>query len=237
MSPDPKTARTFEPVLVTARRMAQEGVRRLPVVDEDGHVVGLISVDDLRRLLPEREELSNIVIARDIAASPVIFVREDDSLDHAMRQFGKRRFGELPVLPPGDSMRPIGVLRRDEVINAYNKEILKVDLAGTLSSQIVAAAKLKVWETIGGYVLSQMEIPAHFAGRTLEDLRLRRDRGVQILLVEHRAEESAPDGTTGTKSGRPHFELAGRDTVLRAGESMVVFGPRDKVDALARETR
>ncbi len=219
------------------RRMVQSPGYEFFTIDDAGNLSGVISVDDLRRLLPEREELSNIVIARDLAASPVIFVREDDSLDHAMRQFGKRRFGELPVLPPGDSMRPIGVLRRDEVINAYNKEILKVDLAGTLSSQIVAAAKLKVWETIGGYVLSQMEIPAHFAGRTLEDLRLRRDRGVQILLVEHHAEEGAPDGTTGTKSGRPQFELAGRDTVLRAGEGMVVFGPRDKVDALARETR
>ena len=61
MSPDPKTARTFEPVLVTARRMAEEGVRRLPVVDEEGHIVGLVSVDDLLTLFIT--ELSNVAAA------------------------------------------------------------------------------------------------------------------------------------------------------------------------------
>jgi CBS domain-containing protein len=61
MTREPKTARSSEPVLVTARRMAQEGVRRLPVVDEDGHVVGLISVDDLLTLFIT--ELSNVAAA------------------------------------------------------------------------------------------------------------------------------------------------------------------------------
>ena len=61
MTSKPKTARTFEPVLVTARRMAQEGVRRLPVVDEDGHVVGLVSVDDLLTLFIT--EFSNVAAA------------------------------------------------------------------------------------------------------------------------------------------------------------------------------
>ena len=61
MSPDPETARTYEPVLVTARRMAEESVRRLPVTDEDGHVVGLISVDDLLTLFIT--ELSNVAAA------------------------------------------------------------------------------------------------------------------------------------------------------------------------------
>ena len=61
MSPDPKTARTSEPVLVAARRMAEESVRRLPVIDEDGHVVGLISVDDLLTLFIT--ELSNVAAA------------------------------------------------------------------------------------------------------------------------------------------------------------------------------
>jgi CBS domain-containing protein len=61
MSRDPVTARTHEPVLITARRMAQEAVRRLPVVDEAGHVVGLISVDDLLTVFIT--ELSNVAAA------------------------------------------------------------------------------------------------------------------------------------------------------------------------------
>jgi CIC family chloride channel protein len=195
-------------------------------VDEEGDLEGVISVDDLRRLLPERDSLAQLVIARDIASTPVIYVRENDTLDSAMRQFGKRRFGELPVLPSGASMQPLGTLRRDDVINAYNREIVKADLAGSLSSQIASAAKFRTWETIGDHVVAQLEPPPHLCGRPLETLRLRRDRGVQVLLIERTGGD-----------GQERFSQASAETVLRPGDRMVVFGARADVERLAGEAR
>ena len=58
MTRNPFTTRRSEPVLLTAKRMADLLVRRLPVVDEEGHVVGVISVDDLLTVLIT--ELSNV---------------------------------------------------------------------------------------------------------------------------------------------------------------------------------
>jgi CBS domain-containing protein len=61
MSRNPFTTKPTEPVMLAARRMADLLVRRLPVVDEEGRAVGLISVDDLLTILIT--ELSNVASA------------------------------------------------------------------------------------------------------------------------------------------------------------------------------
>lgn len=48
-----------EGVFDTTQSMREAGVRRLPVVDDDGWLVGLVTLDDLLRLLVR--ELSNVV--------------------------------------------------------------------------------------------------------------------------------------------------------------------------------
>jgi len=195
------------------------------VVDPRGDLVGVISVDDLRRSLPHIDALQNIVIAQDLISGPLLYVREDDTLDCAMQRFEQQSYEELPVLPVGDAMTPVGTIHRSDVIRAYNKEIVKVDLAGSLSARIQAAARFRTWETIGGYVLAETEAPPHLCGRPLEALHLRQERGVQIVLIER-----ADDRTEG------RFAFPARDTVLRPADRIILFGRRENVDELVRET-
>ena len=58
MSSNPFTVWARDPVMLVARRMADKGVRRLPVVNEGGMVIGVVSVDDLLTVLIS--ELSNV---------------------------------------------------------------------------------------------------------------------------------------------------------------------------------
>jgi len=56
------TARESEGVLETMQIMRYKGVRRLPIVDKDGQLVGIVSFDDLLEVLAEQlTELSKIV--------------------------------------------------------------------------------------------------------------------------------------------------------------------------------
>jgi len=56
------TARESEGVLETMQIMRYKGVRRLPIVDKDGQLVGIVSFDDLLEVLAEQiGELSKIV--------------------------------------------------------------------------------------------------------------------------------------------------------------------------------
>lgn len=56
------TARADEDTAVVARRMRENGVRRLPVVDARGDLVGILSVDDLIGLLhAELDQVAKLV--------------------------------------------------------------------------------------------------------------------------------------------------------------------------------
>jgi len=225
MRSDIETVPLAAPITDLYQRMVNSRHYEFFVVDAEHNLEGVISVDDLRPHLPDLETLRHVAIAEDIMTRSVVFLQEDDTLDCAMRQFGKRTFEELPVVAAGESMVPIGFIQRQDVIKAYNKEILKVDLAGSLSSRIESASRFRTWETVGDYVLAQTEAPPHLCGRPLETLQLREKRGVQIILVDRVGDRS---------DSRLAFPK--RDTVLNPADRIIVFGRRGAVDALVRET-
>jgi len=61
MTRNPFAVKPTEPVMLAAKRMAGLLVRRLPVVDDEGRAVGVVSVDDF--LLVLITELSNVATA------------------------------------------------------------------------------------------------------------------------------------------------------------------------------
>lgn len=55
MSSDLVTAREHEPVEVALKKMEEHGIRRLPVVDGDGALVGILTLDDALQVLTEEQ--------------------------------------------------------------------------------------------------------------------------------------------------------------------------------------
>lgn len=53
MSTDPVTATVDESIGRVARRMAEQGVHRVPVVDDRGRAIGILTTLDLLRVFPE----------------------------------------------------------------------------------------------------------------------------------------------------------------------------------------
>jgi CIC family chloride channel protein len=96
----------------------------LPVVDDNGSMRGIVSIQDVRPVLLE-EKVTRIVNAGDIATEKVIVLTTDDDLNTAMEKFGLKDIEEIPVVDPHDPLRPIGMLKRRDVIAAYNKEVLR----------------------------------------------------------------------------------------------------------------
>jgi CIC family chloride channel protein len=96
-----------------------------PVVDSEGLLSGIISIQNVREILLDSAELADIVVAKEIASENVITVTEDNNLNEAMERFAIKDIEQLPVVKASDPRRVVGMLRRTDVLAAYKKEVLK----------------------------------------------------------------------------------------------------------------
>jgi CBS domain-containing protein len=64
MTPEPLTMPSDAGTLELTERMAEAGVRRIPVVDDNGVIVGIVTLDDVVRLLSmELDNLAAVIEA------------------------------------------------------------------------------------------------------------------------------------------------------------------------------
>lgn len=92
-----------------------------PVVDEEGRLTGLLSVNDVRKVLLE-DDLGELVVVGEIASKPY-FVTTDEDLYSALLKFLDSRHDQLPVLGPQGGPHILGMLRHEDVISAYHREL------------------------------------------------------------------------------------------------------------------
>ena len=92
-------------------------------------MVGIISLRDIRHTLLE-DSLAGLVIAKDIMREDVITLTANQNLYDAMEKFSLKDFGQLPVVDPDNPKRVVGMLTRANLMNAYNKAVLKRDIKG-----------------------------------------------------------------------------------------------------------
>ncbi len=104
------------------RLIAVSQTHYFPVVDEHQRMVGIFSLHDVRSVL-RREHPDNLIVAADIATFPVITVTPEDDLHTALRRFTRKNIDELPVVDSSDPRRILGMLRRKEVIGAYDEQL------------------------------------------------------------------------------------------------------------------
>lgn len=105
-----------EPVARVADRMLSERRLMLPVT-QDGQVVGMTTLEDVRRVPPERRE----VMAAEVITRPAPALSPDDDVWKALREMEQAGLPQLPVLENGQL---IGVLSREDVARRLQLQAL-----------------------------------------------------------------------------------------------------------------
>jgi CIC family chloride channel protein len=101
-----------------------------PVVDEEDHLVGILSFQDVRQHVFE-PELEDLVVARDLANTQnVVTVNPADSLKDALGMLAYRNVEHLVVLDAKDQRKILGILTRRDIISAYKKAIFRYETTG-----------------------------------------------------------------------------------------------------------
>jgi len=105
--------------------MRKRKIRHLPVVDREGHLVGIVTDRNLRQVifdpaiqerLGDLADVLNTLTVRDVMTWGVITVHREAPIREAARIMRERKVGALPVV---DGERVVGILTETDVLRAF----------------------------------------------------------------------------------------------------------------------
>jgi CIC family chloride channel protein len=153
-----------------------------PVLDRDGKLFGMVTIQDLERVR-ERGPLEGLRV-RDIATTSVLTAFPDEPVWQALKRLGTRDVGRLPVVSRNNPRQLVGVVRRHDIIRAYQRAILR--------RMEMQQRRERLWlGKIGGTEFVELEVAAQspLAGRAIQDLILPHDcvivsvrRGRRVII-------------------------------------------------------
>ena len=104
---------------------ANADIESIPVMNQEGQLLGIIRPEDLHRVL-DSDVSPHLVNAEDIALASPIAISPDANLLEALREFGTRDVGSLPVVEKTgrDARSMVGILLQADVMRRYREEML-----------------------------------------------------------------------------------------------------------------
>jgi CIC family chloride channel protein len=198
---------------------ANHGATHYVVVDKQGNYIGFIPFSELRHIFFNEDILGDLILAADLVQGNVPTLLSTDSLDLALKLMHETSSDTLPVLKSADQTQVLGVITRDAVLDAYNRELFNRDMAGEVAGLVVAAERARTVDLGDEILLKELEVPLRFVGKQLKSLDLRRQFGIQIVLVRRRV----------IKGGKVNIkrEIPGPDFVLEKGDMILILGTPD----------
>ena len=130
------------PFAAIAASLRQFRVSAFPVLDADGHVIGVVSESDLLAklaldggegrmpgmitgILRQHEmEKARATTAEDLMTSPAATVSPDDTVEHAARLMYTRRVKRLPVIDEDNHLA--GIVSRADVLAVYGRADVEI---------------------------------------------------------------------------------------------------------------
>jgi acetoin utilization protein AcuB len=126
-----KVVKTDQSLLEIRELMLNNNLRRIPVVDKEGHLKGIVTDGDVSRATPsdastlDRYEANYILgklKAQDLMTKAVITVKAEDGVETAAYLMYKNKIGALPVI--NDKNEIVGIISDTDIFKAF------VDLLG-----------------------------------------------------------------------------------------------------------
>jgi CIC family chloride channel protein len=190
MAPQPVTVSVDMPVLRLADEFVRTGRHGFPVLNEDGSLFGMVSLEDYRRVMQgEKPGLSDDLLVRDIATCDVVSVFPDDTVGTTMRRMAPRDLSRLPVVAREDPRCLLGVVRRNDIVRAYEVGAMRREEARLRGERLQALTHPRTEFT-------DIALPAgsRAVGKTIAELGL--PRAAVLVSVRRGREIMIPRGDT-----------------------------------------
>jgi CBS domain-containing protein len=119
MTPDPITIRSDEPLSSAARLLEENEISGVPVVDENGALVGVLSESDLVRARATEHLWSRWpgLSVRHLMHTPVLTADRTMSLEEAAVMMERAHVHRLVVVGD-DQQTPVGIISTSDIVRA-----------------------------------------------------------------------------------------------------------------------
>ncbi len=207
MVPKPLSVPYDLPVSLLAGEFLRTGRHGFPVIDAEGKLFGVVSLEDYRRVIAQGPEKAEQLQVADIATRSVVTVYPDETVGTALRRMAPRDISRLPVVTRDDPRHLIGVVRRNDIVRAYEVGVLRREEARRRAETTQAVA-----DTHAEFI----DIPLHLGDSAIGVPIAELDLPRQAVLVSIRR---------GRELVIPHG-----DTILQVGDVVTALCERDCAD-------
>jgi CIC family chloride channel protein len=108
-----------DPLDTIIDRLSTTPFQSLPVTEEDGRLVGVVSLSEIH-LAAQSPNVRSMVVAADLMRTDVVPLQPDYRLDRALELFVENDMLALPVVDDG---RVIGIVKRVDISGTYLKHV------------------------------------------------------------------------------------------------------------------
>jgi len=121
---------------------------------------------------------------------------------------------EIPVV---NKVQLVERIWRSDVIEAYNREIVKLDVASGLATSFRLQQKMQSRQlaVAGGFIILEVSAPRIFVGKSLEVLDLRERFGATVLTIKREVEHG---------EDKVSYLLPTSSTIIKEGDVLIMFG-------------
>jgi CIC family chloride channel protein len=91
------------------------------VLDDAGKLYGIVSLSDYRRAVQSRTSLEGLTV-KDIVNRSMVSVFPDENLRVVLQRMAPRDLSRLPVVSRTDQRELLGMIRRNDIVRAYQTE-------------------------------------------------------------------------------------------------------------------
>jgi CIC family chloride channel protein len=220
MRDDVKLVPRTTPLPEILKAFLQTRALYLYVGDEEGKLLGVIDLHDVKEIFHEQEP-SSVVIAEDLV-SEIPFVTPSEPLTSVNEKLWFRDLGQLPVVDSPETRRFLGIVTRRDLLGAFDREVLQRNrLLARVRTVKEGSEEMDYFELPEKHSMVEVAVPREVAGRTVGEAGLRNRYGISVLAVKR-----------WTRDGIQRRFVPGPEDRLEPGDVLIVLGTDDAIEKL-----
>lgn len=158
-----------------------------PVVDEQGLLWGIVTLQDLEKVLTENNKSARELKVEDVAVVKPVTVFPDEPIWTAIQKMAPRDLARLPVVSRSNPATLIGLISRSNILRAYDVGIVRKQRGQLLDQKMVLRR-----EEQNVFVEVRLQAGHKAVGLLLKELHLHED--VNVVSIERDGVLHIPKG-------------------------------------------